>query len=486
MGKMILAKSGAVRGRRVPRRAVAGSLVSVIATVAAAVASPSASEAAITPQRAQALGKQAYDYGLPLLEFLRVERSQTSVRCPDTKGDAPVNSFSNARRFADATERTVVAPNTDTLYSMAHLDLGHGPIVLKHPDMGKRYYGFELLDPYTNVIDIPGQREDGGAAGGFEIRWTKKPGSAGPLPPRTRVIKSRYRRVWVIGRTLATNEGDQRKARKLMRKYRLIRPNGTERTFPPGCKPGQPASFPTPTDGPGFIHKLNRSLKRNPPPKRDRRLLRRLKPLGVGPGLSPEHAGLSPGVLAALYKGVADEAAALPGAARLQAYNAALQTDGWFLPPSNIGDYGTDYAFRASVAVLGLGANTPNEAIYPTGIADASGTLYDGANRYRLTFPPGDEPPAKYFWSLTMYDSSGYLVPNPIGRYSIGPSHSPLLKKHDGSIVIAIQQTQPTASKVNWLPSPPGGFRLNLRLYGPSKAARTGAWRPPGVVKLGG
>jgi hypothetical protein len=83
-----------------------------------------------------------------------------------------------------------------------------------------------------------------------------------------------------------------------------------------------------------------------------------------------------------------------------------------------------------------------------------------------------------------MYDSDGYLVPNPINRYSLGPSHPPLLKTPDGSIVIAIQRDPPAEGDVNWLPAPLGAFRLNLRLYGPSVAARTGVWRPPGVVRV--
>ena len=135
-------------------------------------------------------------------------------------------------------------------------------------------------------------------------------------------------------------------------------------------------------------------------------------------------------------------------------------------PPGNIGNYGTDYAFRALIAVVGLGANTPVEAIYPSGIADAGGSLYNGSNSYRLTFPPGQQPPAKYFWSLTMYDSSGYLVPNPINRYSIGTSHPPLLRQPDGSIVIAIQRTAPAEAErqlaalaFGWIPAEPAPLR---------------------------
>ena len=143
--------------------------VTGFAPVAASAQSP-------TPEEAAALGKQAYDYGFPLLEFLRVRREQTSVECPDIRGNSPVNSFSNAGGFATAADVTVVAPNTDTLYSIAHLDLKKGPITLRHPKMGKRYYSFELLDPYTNVIDIPGLREDGGGASSYAIRWTGSDG----------------------------------------------------------------------------------------------------------------------------------------------------------------------------------------------------------------------------------------------------------------------------------------------------------------------
>ena len=200
----------------------------------------------------------------------------------------------------------------------------------------------------------------------------------------------------MIGRTLATGPADQRKARKLMARYRLTRLGGKARRFSKGCKPGTPKDYATPTDGPGFISALNRALKKNPPPKRDEPLLSQLAAVGVGAGKSPDGAGLPPDVLAALYDGVAHEAASLPGSTRLMIFNQAKQTAGWLLPASNIGNYGTDYLYRAQIAVVGLGANTPNEAIYPTGITDASGTLYNGANRYRLTFPPGQEPPARW------------------------------------------------------------------------------------------
>ena len=138
-----------VRLTRVKWKSVSA-LVAVVGFAALLPAAPSA--AAPTPAQSEALAREAYIYGFPLLEFLRVRKTEGSVRCPDGKGNGPLNNFSNAKGFATPADRTVVAPNVDTLYSIAQLDLGKGPIVLSHPDMGKRYFVFEFLDPYTNVV----------------------------------------------------------------------------------------------------------------------------------------------------------------------------------------------------------------------------------------------------------------------------------------------------------------------------------------------
>ncbi len=465
------------------RRTVAAAGLTA-ATVALGLAA-GAPAAGPNPATAPAIGSEAYDYGFPLLEFNRVRREMTSVACPDHKGNAPANSFSNAKKFADATVRVVVAPNTDTLYSIAHLNLRKGPITLTHPNMGKRYYGFELLDPYTNVIDIPGQRKDGGAKASWKIRWQGGKSGRTKAPRADRVIRSKYPDVWVIGRTLAKGKRDRKRAYGLMKRYRLLLPNGKPRKFAKGCKPGKPAEYPTPTDGAGFSEALGKALVRYPPPKRDDPFLTKVAPYGIGPGTTPADAGLDPATLTALYGGISAEAAALPTAVKLHAFTESQKTHGWYLPPANIGRYGTDYTTRAQIASAGLGANTPQEAIYPVGVGDGNGALYAGANDYRLTFPKGEQPPAKYFWSLTMYDADGYLVDNPIDRYSVGPTHPPLAEKKDGSVVVAIQRSEPSEKNVNWLPAPAGQFRLNLRLYGPSKKAIKGAWIPPGVENLG-
>ncbi len=464
------------------RRATLAGLLAALALALLTGTGASAGAVGPTPERAAELGRQAWIYGFPLLEFARVRKEQTSVACPDRQGNSPLNSFSNAPTFPSPESRTVVAPNTDTLYSIAHLDLGHGPIVLSHPPMGRRYFSLQLLDPYTNVIGFIGSRATGSKAGRFAIAWREKPARTEPRMP---VIESRYRRVWVIGRTLATDRADQREAYRKMKRYGLARLGRKPRSFARDCDPGEPGELPTPTDGERFIAKLNRKLASNPPPKRDRPLLDELASVGVGPGLDPDEAGLSPAALDALHASVSAEATSFPTTARLAALQQAIAQGGWLLPADNIGDYGTDYEFRATIAILGLGANTPDEAIYPTALTDSTGALLNGSSDYRITFAPGEAPPARYFWSLTAYDNGGYLTPNPIDRYSVGPSHPPLREKADGSIVIALQGDEPTESRVNWLPTPAAGFRLNLRLYGPSRSAQHGSWRPPPVVEVG-
>jgi hypothetical protein len=458
-------------------------LASAAAALAVLAVSPAADARAQSPAEAEQLGRQAYQYGFPLLDLLRIRREETSVPCPDGRGNAPVNHIANASKFATPADRTVVAPNTDTLYSIAHLDLGKGPVILRHPDMGKRFFDFELVDPYTNVIGYVGTRTTGSGHGRFAIAWNEAPGEGKPNVP---VIKSKYRRVWLIGRTLAGDLADQKTAFRLMNKYKLAKPNGKRYPLPADCYrgKGEPATYPTPTDGPGFITSLNRAMAKNPPPKRDDPFLAQLAPLGIGPGLSPADVDLPADVRDALYAGIEAEAAELPGKARLDFLQKSVAAKGWITAASNIGAFGVDYFYRALIAVVGIGANTPEEAIYPATLTDSDGELLNGSRNYRMVFEPDRMPPARYFWSLTMYDFAGYLVDNPIDRYSLGPSHPPLVEKPDGSIVVAVQTDEPTEADVNWLPSPPGAFRLNMRLYGPRKAALNWKWRPPPVVRV--
>ena len=357
--------------RMTVRRLVLGSLVALCAAVAATPAQA----ADVTPAQATSLGQQAYLYGYPLLETLRVRATNTSVRCADSRGNAPVNRFSTAERFATPADRTVVLPNVDTLYSLAQLDLGRGPVVLSHPSMGKRYFVFEFLDAYTNVVGYAGTRTTGTKAARFAITWSGHPGHR---VRGARAILSPTRRVWVVGRTLAGSRADQRRALRLMHRYALQPPGERPHRAVPCAHPGRPREATTPT-GLRFLDKLGRALRDNPPPKRDIPLLRQLATVGVGAGLHPARAGLPPDVLQALVAGVNATAAALPTVAKSTVTSSAIAGQGWAIPRPIIGAYGTDYQYRAGVALLGLGANTQIESMYPTALTDRDGRRSTGA-----------------------------------------------------------------------------------------------------------
>ena len=197
-----------------------------------------------------------------------------------------------------------------------------------------------------------------------------------------------------------------------MRRYRLSPPGGPLH-FARGCRPGRATAATTPT-GLAFLEALDRALRANPPPARDRPLLKRLARVGVGPGLNPLRANLPSDVLdASGRKRRLDRAPRSTTVSKLQVLKEAQADHGWATIGKDIGAFGTDYAFRAVVAELGLGANTPREALYPTALTDSNGQLLTGSDDYRLVFKRGQAPPNRAFWSLTMYDGSGFLVAEP-------------------------------------------------------------------------
>ncbi len=430
------------------------------------------------------LGRLAYTYGFPLMDLLRIRAENTSVNVPTGSGNAPVNQFSHARRFARPQDRTVVAPNVDTLYSIAHLDLAREPVVLTVPRTGSRYWTFEFVDPYTNVIGYLGRRLNGGRGGRWAITWSGA--RRAHLPKGIKTLRSRYRRVWVIGRTLVSGGRDMAAARRVQDGYGLA-PLSRWRTGRPAPRPKRRVTTvdrQAVPKGLAFLDGLSAALAENPPPARDAAILGRLKTIGVGPGLRTSSAGLPQPVLDGLAAGVDAEAAELGPRTRIETLQKAIANGGWYSAAPNIGDFGTDYVFRAQIAAVGIGANTPVESTYPIALADSAGRLFDGRHRYRMVFPKGQLPPTRAFWSLTMYDLEGFLVATPTQTYAIGDSHPPLHRRADGSVVVLLQRTKPAEKDVNWLPTPTAGFRLNLRLYMPTKAILDGTWRPPAVERL--
>ena len=479
------------------RLAVCGALIGAPLLAFAPLASADA-----TPDynNALALGTQAYEYGVPLLDMQRVYSTSTSVTVPDGDGRGPVNQFSNIRKLATAAETTVNAPNNDTPYSIAWLDLSKQPMVLHAPAIKNRFWEFELLDPWTNdfynitsAVKPLGPGSWGVTGGGD---WAVVgPKFKGKLPAGVIRVKSKYSRVWVIGRTFVRSQADLVNVHKIQNLYSITpldkfgtdwkpaRPQRIVKTVTnttiPGTQPGQ--------DPIQFFVALDQLMARFPPPARDDALLTQLKPLGIGPGLNPLNAGLNADQLNGLRAAVTGGPSAVTSALLKLYLQAFGMHNGYFI--SDLGNWGTDYLLRAIGDKVGLGGQRATIATYPFALFDDHEAALTGSKRYVLHIPASSLPiPVHAFWSLTMYNSNSFFVANPLNRYLVNDlSH--LKKNPDGSIDIYVQNAEPSnpAQVSNWLPAPPAGqgFRLIWRLYD-LRGAVTGVlngtgWQPPKI-----
>ena len=148
------------------------------------------------------------------------------------------------------------------------------------------------------------------------------------------------------------------------------------------------------------------------------------------------------------------------------------------------GNYGTDYLQRAFVAMIGLGAHLPQDAIYPITNRDNYGQPLDGKNHYIIHFSKDNTPPVNGSWSLTLYNDKFFFVANPLNRYTLSAQDS-LKYNPDGSLDLYIQHNSPgQAEESNWLPAPKDDFILMLRFYWPKKAIIDGSWMPPKVKEI--
>jgi hypothetical protein len=380
-----------------------------------------------------------------------------------------------------------VSPNADTLYSTAWLDLSAEPMILSVPAMGKRYYLMMLMDAWTNVFASPGTRTTGSGKGDFAIVG---PGWSGQLPSGVKEIKSPTNMLWVVGRTQTNGPSDYAAVHKIQDQYKLTPLSAWGKPFtPPGPAPIPPGlDVKTPPvqqvarmDANTFFARLNALMPGNPPTAADAPALARFAAVGIAPGEEFDPKSLDPAVASVV------EGAAKAGQARLMEEakkQHGTSQNGWDILPSNTANFGTDYTWRAVVALVGLGANIPQDAIYPHALVDSSGQPLSGANRYLIRFPKGQLPPVNAFWSITMYNAKQAFVQNPIGRYAIG-DRDRLKTAPDGSVTIYVQHDSPGKDKEsNWLPAPADSFNLFMRLYWPSQAIIDGTWKPPPVERI--
>lgn len=421
------------------RALIAGSAASLL---------PALAHAADTPE---ALAELAAIYVLPLVEMYATRRRAEPM------GQA--GRLLNVPRLADAAARAVTTPNVDTLYSSGWLDLSTGPATIQLPPAGPNYFSLALMDAWSNNFAI---------LPGASRKTPERAVLIGPrgAPPASgaAVIRAPTRHVWALARTYAASNDALAEPHAVQAALKVSGP------VSPPEPPLVPASL-TPENPAAYFALANQLMGEEGVLPGDGAILLRLRPIGVGPGLT-------------FVDTPATRAGAAAAWARLKGVKPK-SAGGWSYPKPELGNFGDHYEYRALTALNGLAALPPSEAIYLS--SGAGETVYTGDRPWKLAFRKSELPPAAAFWSLTLYERTPegrqYFYPNPANRYAVA-GHTPGLKfAADGSLTIPISNVAPTEPDLaaNWLPAPKGRFSLVLRLYKPEKAALDGRWRAPAL-----
>ena len=419
------------------------------------------------------LVSDAYIYAFPLVLTDATKTLSTNTDGSIT-GRAPINQINHAKKLADASFRTVVTPNVDTLYSQAWLDIGAEPVIYVLPE-ADRFCNVQLLDAWTNTAAVLDK------AGAYAIAL---PSWEGELPEGVTRVDVPTATVWTIARIVLSGNEDLPNVNAIREHMRLlplsayleggdyIAPAGTydkENDFVPVNK----VLSMSPAE---FFNTANALMQINPPAEADAKLLEKLAVINVGQGMTFDASILGADVAerwTQMLKG-------LRAALSAESANYAQNLGQWIYFGRPIGDFGTAYTYRAMVALVGLGANTVDVAIYPKTDTDVTGAALTGEKTYTIhfeTLPPTLEGG---FWSVTAYNEENFLIDNPIDRYCINDRSAYRLNE-DGTLDLVLSKEAPEDTS-NWLPVSDGEFHLFMRIYLPDMTALE-TWEAP-VIRV--
>ncbi len=445
----------------------------------------------LSPAEVRQIAEDAYIYGYSLItsEVTRVQTTNVA-KLEELRG--PMNQFINVRRYPPVDYRLISAPNADTLYSFAWLDLAE-PMVMSNPDMGDRYYLLEVIDLWmSDDKSSPSKRTADGKAANYLFT---APGWKGEVPAGMKHIPIATRYMSILGRTYADGtEQDYKAVNELQAQYKFTPLSAWGKPYTPVAPPVNPNPGFSMTEKPqeaiiamgteGYFNLMTKLMGSDAPAAaEDAPMLTRMAKIGIIPGKPFEMSKLDPGIQAALKD--------IPQAAlkKIEVNRPSISetVNGWSVA-KGLGAYGTDYMKRAVVAAYGWPANQEKDAVYPYTEIDGAGQKLTGANKYTLTFPKDATPPVNGFWSITMYmiDQGWWFVPNPLNKFTVSARNN-LKYNPDGSLTLYFQNESPGADKeANWLPAPKGEFIPMLRMYWPKETTPSilnDTWKIPAILK---
>ncbi len=439
----------------------------------------------VTASEAKELATEAYLFFYPLLSMEISRLQMTNLEAGKMPGFGPVNQFHHMKAFPEANFKAVVRPNFDTLYSSAWLDLSKEPMIVSMPATDGRYYLLPVLDMWTDVVGAPGKRTSGTEAQktAFVLQGWK-----GALPKGVQRLEVTTPHAWMIGRIQTNGPTDYASVHKIQDQMSITPlSQWGKKTKASAFKFDSSVDMKTPPleqvnsmSAERYFATASTLVKKHPLHITDWSQNERLKKLGLDSQGTFDASKFSPEVRRALEEGAKAGLALMkekvPTLARVQ--------NGWSMNTDTMGVYGNYYLKRAIIAMAGLGANQPDDAIYPLLLVDSKGRPTTGDYKYVLHFKADQLPPNSAFWSITAYDGDGFQVANELNRFAIG-DRDQLKYNKDGSLDLYFQNKRPSEDKVsNWLPTPASGpLSLTMRIYAPKQQALDGRWVPPAVVR---
>lgn len=427
----------------------------------------------------------SYNYCLPLVMMDATKQKMTNTRT-SIGSQAPINQLAHAKGLASASSLDVVTPNTDTIYSQTFLDLSGGAMVLVKPEVD-RFVSIQVMDAYTNTAKILGT---GGDTQGERTYLFTGPDFKAELPSDMHQVSMAQNMSWVLIRTLCKGPDDLDNVYAIQEQFKLLPLDaylaGENYNPPEGVYDQQLDYVPvnhvlqmTPQE---FFDRANQLMLENPPAQVDNDVMELMEKINVGPGktfdanlLGKDGAEKWKDMIINLEKNLGEGC-----------QHFRVNMGQWKYLGEPISEYGKEYTYRALVSLGGLGANPVDAAIYLRGDRDENEDQLNGEQGYLIHFEKDALPKTRDngFWSITAYNSSNFLIDNPLNRYDINDRDN-LKFNEDGSLDIIVQKERPTdpVMENNWLPVSEDDFHLYMRIYLPHEDLISGKWIAPTIMK---